>query len=174
MLTSLIVLSSPVRLVILLIISLYAECRDAFETVHYDATDAPGRRLPLIATARASILSLVSPQLRFTVKGTDASFVKSGIDIQEDQLKADGLAPTKSNFGIESTALEGTLYTADAPPKKIPTHRGVYKNWFINVAEAIQRNDPTHLLVTPEQAARTIEIIEIATTSSIEGRTILL
>lgn len=82
-------------------------------TVHYDSADAPGRKLPLLATARGSILSLVSPQLRFTIKGTQASFVKHGLDVQEDQLKAGASsAVSAGDFGLEPEKLAGQLYTA--------------------------------------------------------------
>jgi hypothetical protein len=84
-------------------------------TVHYDATTKSGRTLPLIATARGSILSLVAPQLRFTVKGTKAAFTKSGVDGQEDSLKLDAKAPSKPRFGVEPKDLQGTLYELDKP-----------------------------------------------------------
>lgn len=164
-------------------------------TVHYDPTDAPGRKLPLIATARGAILSLVTPQLRFTVKGsssspppgihpdpflpagTEASFVKFGIDVQEDQLKEFGAAAvSRPDFGIEPESIRGTLYTLADPSKPItvPTLKGAYKDWFINVADAVRSGDPSRLQVTPEQAALTIQVIEVAMQSSKEGRTIKL
>ncbi|ORY70655.1 NAD binding Rossmann fold oxidoreductase [Leucosporidium creatinivorum] len=140
--------------------------------LHYDASDVAGRKLPLIATARGSILSHVSPQLRYTIKGTSASFVKHGLDIQEDQLKAGAAsAVTKSDFGVEPASLAGQLYT----PGKVETitsEAGSYRSWFENVADAIRSGDRNRLIVTPEQAALTIEIIEAATQSSREGRTI--
>lgn len=106
--------------------------------VHYDATSAPGRSLPLIATARGSILSLLAPQLRFTVKGsqnltslllrsdshstagTKATFIKYGLDVQEAQLierAADAL--TREDFAAEPKEIYGTLYTLDNPSKPI-------------------------------------------------------
>lgn len=84
-------------------------------TVHYDATAKSGRTLPLIATARGAILSLIAPQLRFTVKGTKAAFTKSGVDGQEDSLKLDAKSPSKPGFGVETNDLQGTLYELDKP-----------------------------------------------------------
>ncbi|SCV70334.1 BQ2448_1728 [Microbotryum intermedium] len=164
----------------------------------YPSTSQAGRRLPLLATARGSILSLVSPQMRFIVKGTGnrssnpkefqlnipfdpfhllgtkGAFVKHGLDVQEDQLKkgAKG-AVDQADFGVEPTELQGTLFEAEGQ-HKIETETGNYKAWFENVAEAIQSNDRSKLIVTPEAAALTIEIIEKATQSSKEGRTIEL
>lgn len=164
-------------------------------SVHYDPTDAPGRKLPLLATARGAILSLVTPQLRFTIKGqslssprrripltlslpgTDASFVKFGIDVQEDQLKEFGAsAVSRPDFGVEPESLCGTLYTLADPskPTTVPTLDGAYRDWFVNVAEAVRAGDPSLLQVTPEQAALTIQVIELAMQSSKEGRTIKL
>lgn len=81
------------------------------------------------------MLSHVTPQLRYTIKGTSASFVKQGLDIQEDQLKAGAhSAVSKSDFGVEPTSLAGQLYT----PGKVETitsEAGRYVNWFKNVAE---------------------------------------
>jgi hypothetical protein len=102
---------------------LYVDRNQSFATktkhlicaVHYDATTKSGRTLPLIATARGSILSLVAPQLRFTVKGTKAAFTKSGIDGQEDSLKLDAKSPSKPGFGVEPKDLQGTLYELDKP-----------------------------------------------------------
>lgn len=37
---------------------------------------------------RGHILSILDPQLRFSVRGTKGSFVKYGLDVQEGQLKA--------------------------------------------------------------------------------------
>lgn len=42
------------------------------------------------------------------------------------------------------------------------TEGGAYKAWFVNVAEAIRSGDRESLLVTPEEAAYTIHIIETA------------
>lgn len=81
------------------------------------------------------MLSHVTPQLRYTIKGTSASFVKHGLDIQEDQLKAGAhSAVSQSDFGVEPASLAGQLYT----PGKVETitsEAGRYVEWFKNVAE---------------------------------------
>ncbi|KDE07452.1 hypothetical protein MVLG_02317 [Microbotryum lychnidis-dioicae p1A1 Lamole] len=146
--------------------------------LHYPSTSEAGRRLPLIATARGSVLSLVSPQMRFTVKGTKGAFIKHGLDVQEDQLKKGAKsAVDQADFGVEPKELQGTLYQVEGPQiwaKRIETKTGNYKAWFENFAEAIRSKDRSKLIVTPEAAALTIEIIEKATQSSKEGRTIQL
>ncbi|KAL7411658.1 NAD binding Rossmann fold oxidoreductase [Mrakia frigida] len=148
----------------------------------YPATEAAGRRLPLIATVQGSILSLVAPQLRFSIKGTNAAFVKHGLDVQEDQLIASGFwkgppqdgavkpDDTTGVWGTEPESIWGTLYTLDGKQKKVPSKTGAYKAWFENVAEAVQTKNPSLLLVKPEQAALVIEVIEAAIKSSKEGK----
>ena len=47
---------------------------------------------------------------RYVIHGTKGSFVKYGIDLQEDHLKA-GLMPGMPGFGIEEATHRGTLHT---------------------------------------------------------------
>ncbi|KZO99240.1 putative NAD binding Rossmann fold oxidoreductase [Calocera viscosa TUFC12733] len=135
------------------------------------------RKLPLTVTLRGAILSLLNPQLRFTVKGTRASWVKYGLDVQEPQLRlAQPMSLTDPRFGVEPTELEGTLTTLDAAgqpaSKKVPTERGDYTQWYKNVGQALQAGDVTLLEVKPEQGLEVIKMIEAIYTSSREGRTV--
>lgn len=57
---------------------------------------------------------------------------------------------------------------------RVESKNGAYGDWFKNVAEAIQKKDPSHLIVKPEEAAQVIEIIEAAGRSSREGKRISL
>ena len=90
---------------------------DAFRaTFHYT-----NRSIPLIVTLQAGVLSLFDPQIRYIVrtryplhlllvfttmliyqvKGTKASWIKHGIDPQEDQLRADvPLGVLEPLFGV--------------------------------------------------------------------------
>lgn len=97
----------------------------------------PNRALPLLVTLQASMLSHQSPQVRFVLRGTEATFVKHGIDPQEAQLVKGGTyGPTgkpepgavrvgEEAFGVEAEELEGTLYTAKGA-EKVGTERGSY------------------------------------------------
>lgn len=87
--------------------------------------------------------------------GTEASFVKFGLDTQEDQLKTGGAsAVLKPDFGVEPEEIHGTLYTLKDPShpvklvpssswlelrltmhSRVPSHKGNYISWFKNVAE---------------------------------------
>ena len=60
---------------------------------------------------RGHILSVLDPQLRFSVRGTRGSFVKYGLDVQEDQLKAI-VSPKDmfaSGFGQEPEEIAGEV-----------------------------------------------------------------
>lgn len=83
------------------------------------------------------MLSLQTPQVRFVVRGTSATFVKHGVDVQESQLVKGGTyGPTgkpeegavkvgDEAFGVEGKELEGTLYTAKGE-EKVETAQGSY------------------------------------------------
>ncbi|GAA5827447.1 hypothetical protein JCM11251_003817 [Rhodosporidiobolus azoricus] len=149
---------------------------DSFQIqLHYPPAPESGRKLPLLATARGSILSLLSPQQRFIIRGTNATYIKHGVDPQESQLVAGGSAAiSKDDYAVEPEELAGKLYRLEGKGKgeTIISERGAYGNWFENVADAISSNDRSRLIVTPEQAALTIRIIELAEQSSKEGRRI--
>ena len=64
-----------------------------------------------MAVLRAHVLSVRSPQLRFKVRGTRGTFIKYGLDTQEDQLrvlsKPNDIFTT--DFGSEPPEIWGTL-----------------------------------------------------------------
>ena len=77
--------------------------------MHYAPNSA--RPHPFTAILRANSLSIRSKQLRFRVLGTKGSFLKSGIDIQEAQLKVmptvDGIF--SADYGREPEKQWGTV-----------------------------------------------------------------
>ncbi|KAF8343837.1 uncharacterized protein EI90DRAFT_3027278 [Cantharellus anzutake] len=132
--------------------------------------------IPLHVTVKAAPLSLLKKQLRFSVKGTKASWTKYGVDPQEDQLKSNtSITPDAKGFGVEDAEFEGTLVVEEdgkIVEKSTPTDRGHYLSWFKNVGEAIQAKDPSLLIVKPEQAQEVIRLIELIYQSHEEGRVI--
>ena len=58
----------------------------------------------------SSSLLVREPSPRYVLHGTKGSFVKYGIDVQEEHLKA-GLKPGESGFGMESDDFQGILHT---------------------------------------------------------------
>jgi predicted dehydrogenase len=111
--------------------------------------------------------SLVKEPLpRFILHGTNGSFVKFGLDVQEDALKA-GHLPTDEFqdqiWGSEPEFLWGTLNTINEY-KKIETLRGDYRTYYRNIYGAIQFGVP--LLVEPKDGLNVIKVIEAAKESN--------
>jgi scyllo-inositol 2-dehydrogenase (NADP+) len=98
---------------------------------------------------------------RYVIHGTKGSFVKYGIDVQEDQLKAGGM-PMDISFGAEPIEQWGTLYSEkDGLPftEKIETEKGNWAMLFQNIYNAIVHSET--LLVKPEEVLEQIKIMEI-------------
>ena len=106
---------------------------------------------------------------RFTLHGMRGSYLKFGLDPQEQQLK-DGLSFNSPGFGDDPESEWGTLQILDEDPRRIPTERGDYRGYYANVRDALLGKAP--LAVTPEQAWRTTKLVELARQSSKEQRTL--
>ncbi len=108
----------------------------------------------------ASIVKASMP--RFTVHGDKGSFVKYGLDPQEERLKQ-GEKPSGA-LGIEKSTQYGIKTDIDGKEQKVPTIAGDYRIYYNQIANAILTNSP--LPVTPEEAVGLIEMIEICIKSS--------
>lgn len=141
----------------------FARADDYFELLlHYDGPKV---------TLKAGML-VREPTPRFVLRGTRGSYVKHGLDPQEEALKR-GLAPGGPGWGEEPRERWGLL-DADAGglhlEARVETLAGRYQEFYRNVAAAIAgRAEPA---VRPEDARRTVRIIELAFQSSAEKRTI--
>lgn len=109
----------------------------------------------------------------FILLGNNGSFVKYGMDVQEEAL-IEGHAPNKtSNWGQEPENLWGTInteYNGIELRGKIKSENGNYAGFYENVYNAIIGEE--ELTVKPEQAKNTIRIIELAMQSNEEKRRI--
>lgn len=105
--------------------------------------------------------------LRFAVHGTRASFVKHGLDPQEDQSKA-GLVPGDPAWGIDP--LPGLLTRADGTAGCVESERGDYCGYYRAVAAALSGHGP--MPVSAADALAVMELIEAGLTSSAERREI--
>ena len=111
---------------------------------------------------------------RYILHGTEGSFLKHGIDPQEEALKV-GQVPggpgwgheQKADWGILNTQLNGLHFNGT-----LETLPGSYPSFYQNVYEAIREG--RDLQVKPEEAALGIYLIELARQSSQEKRTITL
>ena len=97
---------------------------------------------------------------RYILHGTKGSFVKYGIDVQEDHLKA-GILPNMDGFGIEPANNQGIL-NSDVNGLHfrgtIETLKGDWGILFQNLYEAI--TGKAELLVKPEEVLEQIKIME--------------
>lgn len=102
----------------------------------------------------------------FVVHGTKGSFVKYGLDPQEEALKQ-GIMPNdhsfwgqepKENWGILNTELDGIHLEG-----KVETIRGDYRAYYENIYLVMSQG--LELAVKPEEARNTIRIIEFAIAS---------
>lgn len=116
-----------------------------------------------------STLTAATPGPRFVVHGTRGSFVKWGLDPQEDALKA-GAKFSDPGFGEDPEQNWGELRVPGEPVRKIKTVVGDYRGIYKNVRDAVLGKAKPE--VTPEQAWRTTRLIELARISSGEGRRI--
>jgi len=122
----------------------------------------------LVVNLSASTLARI-PGPRFHVNGTRGSFLKYGLDPQEQQLK-NGLRFDSPGFGEDPEADWGTLQILDEAPRRIQTLRGDYRAYYENVRDAL--TGKSLLAVTPVDAWRTTRLLELARKSSAEQRTI--
>jgi predicted dehydrogenase len=138
-----------------------ARVDDSFELIlHY---------VWLKVTLRATMLARL-PGPRFVLHGTRGSFVKYGLDPQEDALKA-GRTPDEAGWGTEPRELWGKLDTELDKlhvEGRVETLPGRYQAYYRNVRDAILGR--SELAVTAEEAADTIRILELARQSQAEGR----
>jgi scyllo-inositol 2-dehydrogenase (NADP+) len=97
---------------------------------------------------------------RYIIHGTNGSFVKRGVDVQENDLKG-GKLPNNIGFGIEPIEQSGTLYTEkNRMPivEKIESEKGNWAILFQSVYDAIVYGET--LLVKPKEIVEQIKIIE--------------
>ncbi len=126
-------------------------------------------------TLRSSIIAL-APRVRFLIHGTRGSFVKNGMDPQEEPLRRGEAPPmlgSEASWGEDPEPNWGTLYLAEGESfstRLVKTEKGDYREYYANVRDAILNGAP--LAVTAREAARTIRAIELAFQSSKERRTI--
>jgi scyllo-inositol 2-dehydrogenase (NADP+) len=114
-----------------------------------------------------STLTACLPGPRFLVHGTHGSFIKWGIDPQEEQIK-NGMAIGAPEYGLEDESRWGELCLAGEVRRRIPTQRGDYREFYANIRDTLLGK--AELAVRPEEAWRTARIIELARESSGQGR----
>jgi scyllo-inositol 2-dehydrogenase (NADP+) len=109
---------------------------------------------------------------RFQVHGSKGSFIKYGLDSQEDALKA-GKVPGEPHWGKDKEEWYGELstFTGELNSKgKKETLAGSYQAFYIALYHSIVNHAPVP--VQPVDAMNTIKVIEAVKLSSLEKRTL--
>lgn len=109
---------------------------------------------------------------RFILHGTHGSYIKYGLDPQEDMLK-EGETPLSPQWGIDFSAgflnIEQDGYTAQQEITNLP---GCYEAYYHGIAQALRENTPPP--VSAEAGLAAITLIETALQSAAEKRVIRL
>ena len=139
------------------------EVEDNFEII----LNYPGLKV----TLKGGMLVKV-PGPVYTLYGDHGTFIKYGMDVQEEALKK-GLKPGSAGWGVEPEEIWGRLTTEENGKdvtRTIESEAGRYQDYFQNVYDAIANG--AELIVKPEQARQTIRVIELAFLSNSEKKTV--
>lgn len=125
------------------------------------------------ATLKSGMICRI-PGATYMLHGTNGSFVKYGLDVQEATLDS-GAKPEGKDWGREPETIWGTINTEYKGVRiqgKVESEHGDYRDYFINLRDAINGTVP--LAVRPEEALNVMRIIELAFQSNKEKRTIMV
>ncbi|WP_251978830.1 oxidoreductase [Salinicola avicenniae] len=118
---------------------------------------------------------VAAPGARFTIHGTRASYVKHGLDPQEDMLKRGDRLPSP-HWGEDwrhGMLTIGHVREGSQPElHEVPTLPGDYLAYYTGVRDAILGRAP--LPVTAEQALDVMRLLEAGLKSAESGQTITL
>jgi scyllo-inositol 2-dehydrogenase (NADP+) len=147
----------------------YAEMRRQREGAEVDDSFQVHLQYPRVKVLLKAGALVCEPSPRFVLYGTEGSYVKYGLDPQEEALKQGG-SPTQANWGADPEPEWGTLARCDGEVqrKKYPTLPGCYQNYYENVYRAIRGTE--ELVVTASQGRDVIRIIELAQESANQKR----
>ncbi|WP_133623563.1 oxidoreductase [Erwinia sp. LJJL01] len=146
-----------------------AELRPGAQTTDYFhcTLTYPQRRVVL----HASML-VAAESARYQVHGTKGSFVKFGLDPQEDALKA-GARPPQEDWGYDMRDGVLTLAEGDAMVEKsLLTIPGNYPAYYAGIRDAI--NGVGENPVQAEEAIQVMELIELGLQSAEKRQTLSL
>lgn len=130
--------------------------RDEAETIDYFHLALDYGRMRSIL--HGSML-IAGPGPHFAVHGDRGSFLKYGMDPQEDALMA-GKTPDDPQWGVDPPERYGELITAGGSRRRIETIRGSYETYYAAVARSIETGAPPP--VNPIEARNAIQLIEAA------------
>lgn len=106
-----------------------------------------------------------APGPRMRAVGTRATYVKHGLDPQEDALRA-GRRPGSAAWGHDRPEAYGVL-TGPGGPRRIPTVPGDYGRFYAEMEHSLRTGGPPP--VDPAESAEVLRLIEIARRSAETG-----
>ncbi len=138
---------------------------DKFEVIlYYENTRA--------VLSAGEVVALSGPH--YTVNGRKGSFIKYGMDVQEEALIA-GLRPPREDWGREDESMYGTLARVTQGGivcEKVPTVQSNYGLFHSNLHSAITEGAP--LMADPMESVDVLRIMEAAIESDRMGARVRL
>jgi len=127
-----------------------------------------GPNAPLRAVLHATTLA-ADPAPRYVLHGTRGSYVKYGVDPQEEALRT-GARPGGPGWGADPDDGLLTLIGDNGQPQpaSVPTLAGDYTRYYAAVRDAIAGRGPAP--VTPEEAVQLMELLDLGAQSAGQGR----
>jgi predicted dehydrogenase len=107
-----------------------------------------------------------SPNLRFKVQGDKGTYIKQGLDPQENQLKQ-GMSPLDSEFGMTVSSEHGHIFS-EADNDMMPTQQGSYARFYHQLALAV-RGEQT-ACVDEDSIVQVMRIIDLVIAANEQGR----
>ena len=148
-----------------------ADARGAGVTVDDDSliaiTHRSGVRSRIVVSTNVAI-----PGPRFSVAGRRGTFVKFGVDPQEEALKSGrrpGKEPGSEPWGEEDSVAWGTLHDGTSAAR-VRTEAGAYGSFYAGVEEALVRGGPPP--VDSHDAVRSLAVLEAALQSAANARVV--
>jgi scyllo-inositol 2-dehydrogenase (NADP+) len=108
---------------------------------------------------------------RYRAHGLRGSFLKAGVDVQEEQLLA-GMDPLDTRFGAEPPPQWGTFVGADGAREQVQSLPGAWVEFYRSMARSIETGAAPP--VPAAQSREVVRAIEAALRSSREGRRVAL
>jgi len=145
----------------------FASVNNDFCSITLDYTPSHG---PLVHVQAGNLVrDGFSP--RFRIDGTNGSLVKYGVDVQEPQIKDEGLSPLDPEYGVDlqsnwarvDTDVDGLRYVGT-----VETVKGDYSQFYRKLAIAIRTNDKSAVPVQPAEALACMKVLDAAKKSSDE------
>lgn len=127
-----------------------------------------GPHAPLRVVLHATTLAAHAAP-RYILHGTRGSYVKHGVDPQEDALRAGG-RPGGDDWGVDPAPGELKVMAIEnwVRESTVPNRRGNYVDYYAEVRDAIHGVGPNP--VPPEEAVALMELLDLGARSATEGR----